>query len=270
MMKIYLNPGGRLGNALFRYFGAVYLIIKNQYNHVICYEKNKKMDVITDKIFDDMISSNNSCQHKYKDIILKGYFQYDIYKKYKSEIVSYMKKNLNDVVYTDGNDLNTKHFNYNSQSYKISEIINDPLNFTKFYKVVIHVRLEDFVKYNFYIKTNSLINVLNTINLIDSCIVVNKPTTEFEHNYIKTLVDFYTKKYKKTIKIESNSVIEDFHIMKNAEILICSLSTLSWFASLLSDKLHTCYMPDWKHSTPGLGDHTRFRKPIDNTIFYPI
>ena len=58
--------------------------------------------------------------------------------------------------------------------------------------------------------------------------------------------------------------------MKNAEILVCSLSTLSWCAALLSENLKTCYIPDWNHKTPSIGKHTKFRKPIENTIFYSI
>lgn len=112
-----------------------------------------------------------------------------------------------------------------------------------------------------------MINLLENIDLISSCILVNKITTEFEKKYIEKINKFYKDKYNNDIIIESNSVIEDFHIMKNAEILVCSLSTLSWCASLLSNKLKTCYMPDLKNK---IGNHVKFRKPIENTIFYSI
>jgi hypothetical protein len=70
----------------------------------------------------------------------------------------------------------------------------------------------------------SIKNVLDKINEKSVCLVVNKPTMEIENKYI----DYFKKFYN--ITIESNSGIEDYHIMKNAKILVCSCSTLSWIA----------------------------------------
>jgi hypothetical protein len=88
--------------------------------------------------------------------------------------------------------------------------------------------------------------------------VVNKPKTELENKYI----DYFKKYYN--IVVESNSVLEDFHIMKNAKILVCSCSTLSWVAGFLSDRIQKVYFPDYNNNRP----HETFKKPIDNTILY--
>jgi hypothetical protein len=54
--------------------------------------------------------------------------------------------------------------------------------------------------------------------------------------------------------------------MKNAKILICSCSTLSWAAAFLSDTIKLVYFPDYKINRT----HETFKKPIDNTILYPF
>jgi len=52
--------------------------------------------------------------------------------------------------------------------------------------------------------------------------------------------------------------------MKNAKILVCSCSTLSWIAAFLSDKVTTVYFPNYKNRQI----HETFKKPIENTILY--
>jgi hypothetical protein len=52
--------------------------------------------------------------------------------------------------------------------------------------------------------------------------------------------------------------------MKNAKVLICSCSTLSWCAALLSDTIFMVYFPNYTSRDI----HTTFKKPINNTILY--
>jgi hypothetical protein len=91
---------------------------------------------------------------------------------------------------------------------------------------------------------------------------LNKPTTELEIKYVQ----FFTSKYS-NIVIESNDVITDYTIMKNAKILVCSCSTLSWAASLLSTTLEKVYVPNYSQVN---GSHQTFKKPIENTVLYDI
>lgn len=69
---------------------------------------------------------------------------------------------------------------------------------------------------------------------------MNKQVSSFEIRYIDNLKKwFYDNNI--CINIESNDILRDFHIMKNAKKLICSNSTISWCAALLSDKIEICY-----------------------------
>lgn len=73
----------------------------------------------------------------------------------------------------------------------MSDIIKTPPRFFKKYELVLHLRLEDFVIHNWYIKKERIVELLDKIKLSNNiCIVCNKPETEFEINYIKYIIDF--------------------------------------------------------------------------------
>ena len=63
--------------------------------------------------------------------------------------------------------------------------------------------------------------------------------------------------------LEHNDTITDFYIMKEAELLICSKSTLSWCAAFFSDKIQKCYLPDYITTA-----NSTCKYPIDNTELY--
>ena len=92
------------------------------------------------------------------------------------------------------------------------------------------------------------------------CFVLNSPKTEIENKYI----NFLTKNLS-NYKIESNDVITDFTIMRNAKTLICSCSTLSWAASFLSETVEKVYMPNYNNPDR---IHETFKQPISNTVLY--
>jgi len=77
-------------------------------------------------------------------------------------------------------------------------------------------------------------------------------------------IDYFLKRFNNII-LESNDVLTDYHIMKNAKILICSCSTLSWAASLFSDTVEELYFPDYYHTGR---IHVTFKQPIENTVLY--
>jgi hypothetical protein len=262
-MNIYLVPQGRLGNSIFRYLAYVLLKIKAPDSHTLCYTQfnNRRSLIITDNNY-DTIDIND---YRQNNVILLGYFQRDeMYTTNKTDIMSYMSQHLEDKLLTDGNVGSSTDYHYPQATYTCKDLLHSPTS-QRFYKTVIHVRLEDFVKLGYCIDAKKIINVLQQIDMTDACIVLKEPTTVFETAYVNEITSAFP-----TTTVESNSVIEDFHIMKNATTLLCSLSTLSWCAALLSDTLTTCYMPDWTHITPSIGKHTRFRNPIENTITYPF
>jgi hypothetical protein len=170
-----------------------------------------------------------------------------------------MKDHPNDIVYTDGNDpqLNINNYNYPVQSFKIGDIINKTNN--KIYKTVIHLRLEDFINNSAVIHPDCIVNIMSYINDVSYIIVLNKPKNDIEINYVNYL------KSKFNIILQTGTILEDFHVMCQAETLVCSSSTLSWIASFLSDTVKTVYFPN-KTKEP----HESFNKPIDNTYYYDI
>ena len=186
-------------------------------------------------------------------------------------MLEYMENNKDHYILTDG----IKAGDGNREKFYIKDIINTPDTFNKYYDVVLHIRLEDKLQVFTQIdnKTSNITLSLNSIkNLVDdieftsnSCIVVNKPSDNFENNFINELVLYIKKKKNINIKIESNDILTDFHIMKNAQVLICSVSTISWCAALLSTNIKKCYMPDYPKE---VNEYGFCKNPIENTILY--
>jgi hypothetical protein len=193
-----------------------------------------------------------------RNFMFYGYYQHDkIFTKFKTQIINWIYTHPDELLWTDGNDENINYFNYDSISYKNILLLINPYP-PKLYDVVVHLRLEDFIGNSDVIHPKSIKDVLDKINNKDICLVVNKPTTEIENKYINYFRKFYN------ITLESNSVIEDYHIMKNAKILVCSCSTLSWIAGFLSTRVNTVYFPNY----PNRQVHETFKSPIENTILY--
>jgi FkbM family methyltransferase len=259
-MKVYDCKLGRLGNAIFRYFAST--IFRILYNAERTYNQNDCNQILTDNDFinwfnmvlnDNIPNINNNV-----NFMFYGFYQHDkIYAKYKDKIINWIYTHPNELLWTDGNDNHITYFDYESISYKNIQLLINPF-ISKLYEVVVHLRLEDFIKNSNVIHPESIKKVLDKINQKSVCLVVNKPKTEIENKYI----DYFKKFYD--ITIESNSVIEDYHIMKNAKILVCSCSTMSWIAAFLSNRINTVYFPAYEHKH----DHETFKKPIENTILY--
>lgn len=258
-MKVYDCKLGRLGNAIFRYFAST--LFRIVYNAERTYNQDECNQMLTDNDFINwcnMLLNENIPNIDNKNYMFYGYYQHDnIYNKYKTELIKWIYTHPDELLWTDGNDSNIDYFNYKSTSYKNIQLLINPY-ITKMYDVVVHLRLEDFVKNANVIHPEVIKKILDKINEKSVCLVVNKPTTELEKKYIDYFKQFYD------ITIESNSVIEDYHIMKNAKILVCSCSTLSWIAAFLSNRVTTVYFPDY----PNKEIHETFKKPIENTILY--
>ena len=91
----------------------------------------------------------------------------------------------------------------------------------------------------YLVKTIKLLNTITPSFFINNtAIVMNNPKTEFELNYIENIKKWFNDN-NISINIESIDIVTDFHIMKNAKKLICSNSTISWCAALLSDNIET-------------------------------
>jgi len=260
--RIYFEPRGRLGNALFRYFSIVLILQNNPQliyggvnidrHNAIAISDNLYKDIITNNRFKLLNIDNN--------LSFGGYYQLQEIANYRDEIKLFLHNNQEHIIY-----------NYPYKEFKISDIINKP-NQLNTYDIVIHIRLEDFIENREFISCDNMLKLLNKITPLfftnnKTAIVVNKPKSSFELNYIENIKAWFNDN-NISINIESNNILTDFHIMKEANKLICSNSTISWCAALLSDNIEICYMPDYKIRTDRC--HQTFKYPIKNTILYSI
>ncbi len=257
---------GRLGNAIFRYMASVIMCLYFNGNYTI--NSNKKTTTnLTDESFLEISKFilNKEYDKLKKHFNMNGinmsdYYQHDlIYRTHKDLIIKFINKNPNHYVLTDG--INAGDMNF--EKYYMTNIINTPSTFNKYHKNVLHIRLEDFVKHNLYLNVERIIKLLDrNILSVSLCIVCKKPETKFEFNYIN-IINKYLLDKGIQVNFEHNDTLTDFYIMKEAELLICSKSTLSWCAAFFSDKLQKCYVPDY-YETP----NSTFKFPIDNTVLY--
>ena len=251
---------GRLGNAIFRYMASAIMCL--YYNSSYSINTPQKNDC-SDEQFIEIIKNILNKQNK---VLITGginmnfFYQHDlIYKLHKKHIIEFINNNSDHYVLTDSTNSGD---NQNEKFYMI-DIINTPSSFDKKYKNVLHLRLEDFVKYNMQLDIKRIVDLLEKNFISDSlCIVCKKPETEFEVNYIKQIINCSLSKNLKVFT-EHNDTITDYYIMKEAELLICSKSTLSWCAAFFSDKINKCYIPDYEISSG-----QTFKYPIDNTELY--
>jgi hypothetical protein len=266
-MLIRFVNRGRLGNAIFRYMAS--FIMCKYFNGKYIEHGNLGQLNLTDEIFYEI--QKNILQKKPINIQLKsisiinmsGFYQHDeIYLIHKQEIVEFIKKNPYHYVLTDG----IKAGDNKNQKFYMKDIINTPTHFNKKYKLVMHLRLEDFIDNDLYIKPDRIIKLIEkllTDNILKEEIVIvcNKPTVKKELEYI----DVINKKLldnKIRAIWEHNDILTDFYILKEAEILISSNSTLCWCATIFSNTLKKCYFPDYSSNSQ------TFKKPIQETYYY--
>ncbi len=261
-MLICNHNKGRLGNSLFRLFAnIVFLTIHSNINtsHIVHGYAAPISLVVTDNYFISFMNKllENIPLEKIDtntNILFDGFYQHDkIFVKYKEDIINYIETHSELIIKTDRND-----------TYKAIDFINLKIN--KKFNIVVHLRLEDFVTISQVIDPNYITIVIDKINREYNnetiCFVVNKPQTDIEVKYIR----FFTEKYS-NIVVESNDVITDYTIMREAKVLVCSCSTLSWAAAILSNSIEKVYMPDYKNIN---GSHQTCKQPILNTELYEI
>ena len=159
---------GRLGNSIYRYMASV--IVCLTYNGKYVINKNQINNLSDDNFYNIFIQNNKK---RISSINMNGYYQHDnIYKYFKNTIFDFIKKNPSHYVLTDG----IKAGDTNYQKFFMLDILNTPNNFTKKYRYVLHLRLEDFVTHNLYIKKERIVELLQKINIEGDniCIVCNK------------------------------------------------------------------------------------------------
>jgi len=264
-MRVLSVPLGRLGNATFRYLATIiyHIVFDATIIHHTQITDADKYLMVTDEQFIHWINAHLSGRALGLDedgvYRFLGYFQHDtIYLKYRSQIINYIRTHPKDVLTTDGNYELRTDFKYFPTDYFSDSLLNAPQGFKKYYETVVHLRLEDFIENGAVIHPLYIKQLLESVGASSYCLVMNSPDTELELSYLD-----YLRKYFNVI-IESNDIITDYHIMKNAKTLVCSCSTISWAAAFFSDTVQRVYMPNYPAKRP----HETFRKPIENTLAY--
>jgi GR25 family glycosyltransferase involved in LPS biosynthesis len=201
---------------------------------------------------------------EYFDVHMNGFFQFGyIYLKYKAQILHYMEQ------HKDTHCIQTDL----KERFLMRELLADMvLPPAKKYDIAIHIRLGDFNGRPDFIECEYYLHLFESLKDRFSegkiCIVYQPTERLADGEYIKTCLDWFESNGI-GVTVESNSVLIDFNIMKQAQRLICSMSTLAWAAAYLSKEVQECYMPNY-HFYGSERAAFFFHQPVNNTILYPV
>jgi hypothetical protein len=229
MVYFTYQANGRLANNFFQYLytlaASIHFNIPFE-NDTINYAHNAIQSIEENShisnIIEDAMIYNKLIDFQQNIIYsFNGYWQYDeILLRYKNKIKEYIQANTSQLIRT--------HLNYN---IKAGFMLYTNLTIPK-YDVVLHVRLDDFGK---FIHPDTYKYILSGVDTVH--IVLEKPNKKWEEIYLNYMTSNYN------CIVHHNSLEEDYHTMKNANILICSMSTLSWIAAFWNDTATKIYMP---------------------------
>jgi hypothetical protein len=273
-IAVYEEVGGRLGNALFRYMAFIMLHLRYGFSRATVaaatdgvrrrmYVKDDDFDLVCDGRFAPLTEFLRRGGGGGGMVVLSGYFQKDLYRDYSARIWEYMCAHLDDILQgTVPVYIGERLIRYDPISYCVRDLVMVRGTIPK-YDIVIHIRLEDFINAGVVIHPECLNAVISCV-LCDMvgdarvCFLVACGNMAFD-GIEKKYVDFFLDKYP-FICVENNDVMTDFHIMLGARILVCSLSSLSWCAAILSSCVELVYMPE----------HPVFCMPRRETVVYPV
>ena len=199
-----------------------------------------------------------------RNISLHGYFQYDqIYLQNKSYILEFTEENKN-----------IHEIRADNETYLTKYIIDDMLlDSSKIYENVIHIRLDDFNGRPDFIESEYLLRLFDNIKDIfykKTAIVIETPTSEADIKYLNTILEWFKENNIPVPIVESNDMLTDYNIMKQAKIIISSMSTLCWAAAYFSKSLEKIYMPNYNFFDIEDRKNGYFKTPIKNTILYDV
>jgi hypothetical protein len=195
------------------------------------------------------------------DLHFKDFYQLDIYLEHIAYIKRYILDHPDMVLYNNDDPAIL-------YTYEMRYIYGPETLVKKSYDFTIHLRLEDVAgDPKMCISTDKFISLLSEIPIAElggaNAIVVNSTGTDYENRYIGTVVRWF-RDNGLDVTLEQNDIYTDFNILSNSKVLVCSMSTMSWCAALLSDVIEKCYFPDYV-----CGGQT-FKRPIANTVLFKI
>jgi hypothetical protein len=217
---------------------------------------------LTDEIFAEHFTEervlNNTISFPRVNLCLLGFFQHDwIFKHFRKEIMEYLQKSPQIF------PIMAKSLNHRMSSEKLFADFLPTVNPGP-RDLVIHLRLEDYLVNKETNANSSLLvfspddyePILKNMNYEKIYWVMKAPEHPMEFKYLEYLIKKWGGIYT------PQSLEEDFCLMRKAQILICSRSTLSWTASYLSPHNEmTVFMPIKKNtcffeSCSGIYPHT--------------
>ena len=272
------NQSGRFGNAVFRYMAYVMLQKgSNHFKYILDTDFSKLKNINThdetvineDNFFNFINTENTNNPNVSKlptntNISLHGYFQYDkIYLQNKSYILDFIEQHKNEhLVRTDNETHLTKHI--------IDDMLLEP---SKQYENVIHIRLGDFNGRPDFIETEYMLQLFDKTKDIfykKTAIVIETPTSDVDIKYLNTILEWFKENSIPIPVIESNDMLTDYNIMKQAKTVISSMSTLCWVAAYFSKSLEKIYMPNYNFFDIEDRKNGCFKTPIENTVLYNV
>lgn len=241
---------GRFGNCIFRYLASRlfcilydYQIVKHSIPGMIPIDDN------TFKVWKDLILTKDALiQFEHPYFSFEMYYQHDsIYRKFKSELLDYIKNHQTEELITDRNEI-----------YTAKDLISVPPVLPYTYNTVVHLRIEDFFLIDSVIHPTSISKVLE--KCAGPYLFIHKPE---ESTYDKKYISYFKKQYP-TSYFFTGSAVDAYNIMRTSSVLVCGTSTISWAAALLSTVNPKVYMP----RNNGKESHCTFQYPNDNTEIY--
>jgi GR25 family glycosyltransferase involved in LPS biosynthesis len=88
--------------------------------------------------------------------------------------------------------------------------------------------------------------------------------------YLNTILEWFKENSIPIPVIESNDMLTDYNIMKQAKTVISSMSTLCWAAAYFSKSLERIYMPNYNLFDIEDRKNGYFKTPIENTVLYNV
>ena len=245
-------PSGRLGNAIFRYFACVVLcrLFDRKYSMRLAKPFGSQVAFIKDQDFLDLIQGTKAPPEQ--DLwVMDDFFQLDVYLPYRDMILEFIE-NYSDPVVTD------RMVVHDAKSM-IKEDAEAPV-----YDFVVHIRLGEFYERPDFIPLRRIQDLVESVMPPQVCVVTEAPLDPYVLEFKGWLEDHGIE-----YKIEYNSLMKDYNIMRKARTLVCSMSTLCWVAAFLSPSwgVQQCFMPTYNFE--GTDRHmSQFKTPSTRVKFY--
>jgi hypothetical protein len=250
MMYFYIEPKGRLGNALFRYcITRLFTIVYGHKELSECKVDLLSLFNISDELFvqffSEMSPQNQGLLERTPPLLFHGFYQHD-------HQITTMKAQLRDYILSHPNEVIKDDRGETFQSsFILSPLVSPP------YESLVHLRLEDFISHNLVMDPRCILPILQILPK-PIYLLVKEPSTPLEKKYISYLQSHVQ------CEVLSGDVITDYNRMRNAKYLVCSRSTLSWMAAFWNDVHKVIFMPQQKYKCT----HETFQYPSQNVLTY--